>query len=411
MQRDGGAWVCLGVCVMSIWTTKPIRDVIMKTPTFDPRKKPEEIFSYVDVSSVSRVELKITKAEKLKGKNAPSRARRVISKGDVIFATVRPTLKRIAVVPEYLDGEICSTGYFVFQPKPEINNRYLYYFLQTDSFMGEMEKLQSGASYPAVNDTQVKNQLINYPPIPEQKRILAILDQAFAEIDQARANAQQNINNVRELFESYLQQVFSQRGEGWVEKTVGEIGKVSMCKRVLKKQTSMLGDIPFYKIGTFGKTANAYISNDVYQEFKDKYSFPKKGEILISASGTIGRRVVYDGEPAYFQDSNIVWVENNEKFVLNEYLYQFYGVCDWNASKGATISRLYNDDLRRIKISFPSIIQQEKLVEKMVKLKEQTQTIQLYYQNKLDLLDQLKKSILQKAFTGELTKESKGVAA
>ena len=107
--------------------------------------------------------------------------------------------------------------------------------------------------------------------------------------------------------------------EGWDIKTLGEIGKVSMCKRILKKQTSPIGDIPFYKIGTFGKIPNAFISKEVYKEYLSKYSFPKKGDILLSASGTIGRRVIYDGKPAYFQDSNIVWIANNEEKVLNEY--------------------------------------------------------------------------------------------
>ena len=151
--------------------------------------------------------------------------------------------------------------------------------------------------------------------------------------------------------------------EGWKVKTLGELGKVSMCKRILKKQTSPTGDIPFYKIGTFGKKPNAYISKEIYEEYLSKYSFPKKGDILLSASGTIGRRVIYDGEPAYFQDSNIVWIDNNEEEVLNIYLYKFYGFCNWNPSKGATISRLYNADLRKIKISFPPLPEQTQIVK------------------------------------------------
>ena len=152
----------------------------------------------------------------------------------------------------------------------------------------------------------------------------------------------------------------------WITKKIGEIGKVSMCKRILKNQTSVVGDIPFYKIGTFGKIADAYISKEIYDEYVGKYSFPKKGDILLSASGTIGRRVIYDGKPAYFQDSNIVWIANDEREVLNEYLYKFYGYCNWNPSKGATISRLYNDDLRNIIISFPkSLEEQQTIVAKL----------------------------------------------
>ena len=150
--------------------------------------------------------------------------------------------------------------------------------------------------------------------------------------------------------------------EGWDYKLLGDIGKVSMCKRIYKKQTSSSGDIPFYKIGTFGKEPDAFISKDLYEEYRSEYSFPNKGDVLLSASGTIGRRVVYNGEPAYFQDSNIVWIANDETEVLNEYLYAFYGFCDWSPSKGATISRLYNDDLRKTKIPIPPLPEQKQIV-------------------------------------------------
>lgn len=152
----------------------------------------------------------------------------------------------------------------------------------------------------------------------------------------------------------------------WQVKKIGDIGKVCMCKRIMKNQTLPSGDIPFYKIGTFGKKPDAFITKEIYEDFKTKYSFPKKGDILISASGTIGRRVIYDGKPAYFQDSNIVWIDNNETEVLNNYLNVFYGFCNWNPSKGATISRLYNADLRNISISYPtSLAEQQAIVEKL----------------------------------------------
>ena len=124
--------------------------------------------------------------------------------------------------------------------------------------------------------------------------------------------------------------------KAWQTKTLGEIGKVSMCKRIFKEETTATGDIPFYKIGTFGKEPDAFIPNQTYNEYRAKYPFPKKGDVLISASGTIGRRVRYGGEPAYFQDSNIVWIDNDEKQVLNDYLYHFYGACEWNSTSECT---------------------------------------------------------------------------
>ena len=136
-----------------------------------------------------------------------------------------------------------------------------------------------------------------------------------------------------------------------------------MCKRILKNQTSSKGDIPFYKIGTFGKIADSFISRELFNEYKKKYSYPKKGEILISASGTIGRTVIFDGENAYFQDSNIVWVSHNEEIVINKYLYYLYQVINWNPSTGGTINRLYNYNLKNIKVILPPIEIQNKVVE------------------------------------------------
>lgn len=142
---------------------------------------------------------------------------------------------------------------------------------------------------------------------------------------------------------------------------MGEIGPVKMCKRIMKNQTSSIGDVPFYKIGTFGKDPDAYISRGLYENYKQNYSFPSKGTILISAAGTIGRCVIYNGEDAYFQDSNIVWLDNNENMVLNKYLYHFYQVVNWNTD-GGTIKRLYNDKFMATPIPIPPLELQEKIV-------------------------------------------------
>ena len=135
-----------------------------------------------------------------------------------------------------------------------------------------------------------------------------------------------------------------------------------MCKRILKAETSDVGDIPFYKIGTFGKEADAYIDREKFEEYKKLYCYPKKGEVLISAAGTIGRTVIYDGEDAYYQDSNIVWIENDETIVLNRYLFYCYQLKPWTVANGGTIARLYNDILRSAKIIVPSLAEQERIV-------------------------------------------------
>lgn len=144
--------------------------------------------------------------------------------------------------------------------------------------------------------------------------------------------------------------------------SLGTVGKISMCKRIMKSETYSAGDVPFFKIGTFGGEPNAYISKDTFEKYKKEYSYPKKGDILISAAGTIGRTVVFDGEPAYFQDSNIVWIDNDESLVLNSYLYYYYQLQPWKASTGGTIARLYNDNIRDAVISVPSLDEQKRIV-------------------------------------------------
>lgn len=150
---------------------------------------------------------------------------------------------------------------------------------------------------------------------------------------------------------------------GWMQTVLGNVGDVSMCKRVLKHQTANFGEVPFFKIGTFGGVPDAYISQDLFNEYKQKYSYPKNGEVLISAAGTIGRLVTFDGIDAYFQDSNIVWIANDEKIALNKYLYYLYQTIRWRTSEGGIVSRLYNTEIRKTKICLPPLEEQEKIAQ------------------------------------------------
>ena len=144
--------------------------------------------------------------------------------------------------------------------------------------------------------------------------------------------------------------------------------------------------------GTFGGKADAYIARDLFEEYKNKFSYPKKGDILISAAGTIGRSVVFDGEDAYFQDSNIVWIANDETLVTNRYLYYFYQVADWKTD-GGTIKRLYNYNLKNTEIPVPSFSEQNRIVSildtfeaSIANLKAQLELREKqyeYYRNKL----------------------------
>ena len=149
----------------------------------------------------------------------------------------------------------------------------------------------------------------------------------------------------------------------WPKVKLGEIGRVAMCKRVLNRETADTGEIPFFKIGTFGKKANAFITRDKFEYYRTHYSYPKKGNVLISAAGTIGRLVVFNGESAYFQDSNIVWLEHDGQRLCDKYLYYFLLGHEWQFTQGATIQRLYNDDVRNTEIPLPPLPVQRRIAD------------------------------------------------
>lgn len=188
---------------------KKIIDILEKTETTNPLNKPNFFFKYIDVSSVSNKTFRIEETSTIMGKDAPSRARKLIKKGDVIFATVRPTLKRISVIPEEFDNEICSTGYCVLRPSEKTLTNWIFYFLQTTSFLSIMERLQRGASYPAVTDGDIKNQIIPVPPISDQQQIVSKLDALSAKCKELENNYLQTINDCDELKKAILAKAFN----------------------------------------------------------------------------------------------------------------------------------------------------------------------------------------------------------
>ena len=241
--------------------------------------------------------------------------------------------------------------------------KFIFYFLKSIE-KKNMDILVARGSIPALNKSDFDKVKIPLPPMEVQREIVRILD-SFTLLTEELTEELTARKKQYEFYRDFLLSFdeLDKNGGGCELKMLGDIGEVRMCKRILKEQTSVNGEIPFYKIGTFGKEADAYISKELFDEYRSKYSYPKIGEVLISASGTIGRAVIFNGNDAYFQDSNIVWIENDEGQVLNRYLFYFYQIADWNIAEGGTIKRLYNDNLKKIKIPVPSLQTQQKVVE------------------------------------------------
>lgn len=254
--------------------------------------------------------------------------------------------------------------YVLYEFNEEVDVQYLFHYLR-GYLKPYVFALSKKGSIPYITLGILKNFPIPLPPLLIQQEIVRILD-TFTNLT---AELTAELTARRKQYEYYRDELLT-FGEDVPRVQLGDIGPVCMCKRILKSQTNTVGGVPFYKIGTFGKTANAYISEETYQEYRSMYSFPNKGDILISAAGTIGRTVVYDGKPAYFQDSNIVWIANDETRVLNRFLAYCYEKKPWNISTGGTIARLYNENIQKAVIPAPSLERQMQIVSQLEKMED-----------------------------------------
>ena len=300
------------------------------------------------------------------------------------------------------DG-IVSHIFAVFRPIVDYDLYYWKYAIHNESIMRPILSKSTKAS-TMMHDLVTKdflNESILVPSVDEQKRIGAYLNN----LDSLITLHQRKCDETKELKKFMLQKMFPKNGEkkpeirfegftdDWEQRKFGDIGTVSMCKRIFKNETSDKGEIPFYKIGTFGGEPDAYISRELFEEYKGKFSYPNKGDILLSASGTIGRIVEYDGEEAYFQDSNIVWLLHDES-VCNKFLKVLYPVIRWDGIEGSTIQRLYNDNFLKTRFMMPSVEEQEKIGEYFSRL----DNLITLHQRKCDEIKEIKKFMLQNMF-------------
>lgn len=193
------------------WKWVKLGDICDKAETINPLNYPDESFNYVDISSVDNIRKIITDFKLFSGKEAPSRARQLIKTNDVIVSTTRPNLNALAKVSSNLNGAVCSTGFCVLRANEAIDPNYIFYYVRTSFFVDALTELVQGALYPAVNDTQVRNQIIPLPPLEEQKRIVAILKEQMKAVEAARTAAQARLDAINSLPSSLLNQAF--RGE------------------------------------------------------------------------------------------------------------------------------------------------------------------------------------------------------
>lgn len=317
--------------------------------------------------------------------------------GDVLLAKITPCFEngKLGIARNLTNGiGFGSSEYIVFRPQSELNREWLYYYLSRESFRLEGAERMSGAvGHKRVAKEFIENYPIPVPPLPEQQRIVAILDQAFDGIATAKANAEKNLQNARALFESHLQYVFIQRGDEWIDTTLSNVCYNLDSRRVpITKSKRIAGEHPYY--GASGIVD--YVANYIFDE----------DLLLVSEDGA---NLLARSYPIAFSVSGKVWV-NNHAHVLrfpdtaSQRFTEFY----LNSIKldpfvsGMAQPKLNQKMLRSIPIPSAPKSKLATIVRQLDSLRDETRRLESIYQRKLAALDELKKSLLHQAFNGNL---------
>ena len=194
--------------------------------------------------------------------------------------------------------------------------------------------------------------------------------------------------------EGYPKLRFKDPTSCWKNDKLGSSCNVMMCKRIFAHQTQSNGEIPFYKIGTIGSNPDAYISKELFEEYKEKYNYPRINEVMITCAGTVGRCWQFDGTPSYYQDSNIVWIDNPQEVITNNFIYRLLERTDWSKLNSTTITRIYNDNLRELNCCYPNKSEQNKITDFLLLIDKRIEKQRLLIKN----LKKYKRGLLSAIF-------------
>lgn len=309
-------------------------------------------------------------------------------------------------------------GWFTFKLPQTLDQNYLWYLFRSPFLKDQINTLASGAIVQNISSDLVKKCILPIPPLSEQQAIVKKLDAAFALIDQAKANIEKNIQNAKELFQSKLNQIFSQKGEGWEEKKLGEVCIIKPPKKEAKEVVGVEDLVTFLPMEDLGICAKETTPNKArkLKEVSGSYTYFKEGDILLAkitpcfenGKLSIARNLV--NKIGFGSSEYVVFRTNKE--LLNEYLFYFLSRDTFRAEgkrkmQGAVgHKRISKEFIEDALIYLPSLQTQQEIVLQLDVLSEQTKQLEAKYKAKLGNLEELRKSILEKAFKGELVQMS-----
>lgn len=337
-----------------------------------------------------------------------------LKKDDILFS-IAGALGRVGIVKEDILPANTNQALAIIRLRKDSNVlvEFIAKYFNSNIVTDEIEKLRIGAAQQNLSLAQLNNLVVPLPPLPEQKRIVAILDEAFAAIATAKAHAEQNLRNARELFESHLQGVFERNGKGWEEGKVKEVGNAQTGTTPKTAEKENYGNfIPFVKPADvdFSGIGDIRYSNEGLSEIGLKRGRKmESGSILMVCIGaTIGKVGFAEREVSCNQQINSLTVKNafEPKFIYYAMASKEFQDKVLLEGKGAqaTLPIINKSKWENLTVLFPkSKTEQQAIVRQLDALRAETQKLEAVYRKKLEDLEELKKSILQQAFAGELT--------
>lgn len=360
---------------------------------------------YIDISSVDNQRKEITKTQSMLFEDAPSRAKQLVFPGDILVSTVRPNLNAVALITDNSDNIlVASTGYCILRCLPNVDRKYVFYFCQSNAFIEKLVMQATGASYPAVTSTIVKECIIPLPSLDKQRQIAAVLDK----VSDLIAKRRQQLDKLDLLVKSKFVEMFGDckmNPKKWNICNLEEIAEVGSSKRVFVEELKETG-IPFYRgteVGALAEgksiTPELFITQEHYQELCQAAGVPRKGDLLMPSICPNGRIwVVNSDEPFYFKDGRVLWVHNiNERFNPIFLLYTLKDriMTDYNSiASGTTFAELKIFSLKKCRIFDVSLELQNKFAD-FVEQKEKTKAS---ISQSLEKLETLKKALMQEYF-------------
>jgi type I restriction enzyme, S subunit len=392
------------------WETATIGDVTEPVSKRRPDEEPEREFTYIDISSIENQA--IINPKRLLGSDAPSRARQVVNAGDTVLSTVRTYLKHTALVPEDLDDAVASTGFCVLRPAPAVDPKFLLFRVLEQKFVDDLSKKQSGSSYPAVRDADVREMPIDLPPLDEQQRIVAAIGEQFLRLDASEGSLKSGLARIRTAWRAGVMALMD---PGWPQRPVDEVADVRGGILKNPSRRPVKHTAPFLRVANVlrGKLDLTDVHRiEVFEGDLQKYALTKGDLLVVEGNGSfeqIGRSALWDGSiPGCVHQNHLIRVRPSRDHLVPEFL----GIC-WNspvlagriASAASSTSGLYSLSTGKVAgvlVPCPPLTDQESVIQTYEAFSSRLDAVGKEIRLALDRSRRLRMSVLHAAFEGEL---------